>query len=180
MLQINWFNLISIDNIVKSLYRRNQIMGCLFCRDISRIYSKRFWDNFRIIPQIYKCEALEEPFKFINQLWILNNFFITVYRNLFNRGKFIILFADIIFNRNDFLTWNNTRGHHKLTSSNWLDLCLVVCYKYIFFPFVNINIANNLENIVNHIIKFGRSLTNFVIVNHMNTPNELNYFGVPF
>ena len=31
------------------------------------------------------------------------------------------------------------------------------------------------ENIVNLIIKFGRSLTDFVNGNHMNTPNELNF-----
>ena len=30
--------------------------------------------------------------------------------------------------------------------------------------------AQKIENIVNHIIKFGRSLTDFVIGNHMNTP----------
>ena len=45
------------------------------------------------------------------------------------------------------------------------------------FSFMNINTAKNFENIINRIIKFGRSLTNSFIVNHMNTPNELNFFG---
>ena len=31
-----------------------------------------------------------------------------------------------------------------------------------------------IEIIVNKIIKFGKSLTDFFIGNHMNTPNELN------
>ena len=43
-----------------------------------------------------------------------------------------------------------------------------------FSPFVNIHTAKKIEYIVKHIIKFGRSLTNFVIGNHMNTLNELN------
>ena len=47
--------------------------------------------------------------------------------------------------------------------------------KDFFLNFVNIHTANNFENIVNCIIKFLRILTDFVIGNHMNTPNELKY-----
>ena len=83
-LQINWFTLISINLRVKYFYRTNEITGCFFCRNISSIYSKRFWGNFRTIPRIYKCESFAYPLKFINQLWILNKFFITVSNNLLN------------------------------------------------------------------------------------------------
>ena len=149
-------------------------MGCFFCRDISSIYSKRFWSNFRIIPRIYKCEAFAEPFKFINKLWILNKFFTTFSSNLLNPEYFFILYAEIIFDRNDFVIWKNTRGHQKWSSSNSLELCWVVCCNNTFISFVNINNANKFENIVNQIIKFGRSLTDFIIGNNMNTPNERN------
>ena len=105
----------------------------------------------------------------------LNNFFITVSSNLLNPGKIIILCVDRISDWNNFVTWNNTKGHQKWTSSNRLELCWVVCCKKKIVSFVNIHTANNFENIVNHNIKFGRSLTNLVIGNHMNTPNSLNY-----
>ena len=26
------------------------------------------WDNFKIIPQIYKCEVFVDPFKFVNKM----------------------------------------------------------------------------------------------------------------
>ena len=87
LLQINLFPLIYVNLRVKYFYRINEITGCFFCRDISSIYSKRFWSNFRIIPQIYKFEAFTVMFKFINQLLIVNKLFITVSRNLFNPEK---------------------------------------------------------------------------------------------
>ena len=37
--------------------------------------------------------------------------------------KNIILCTYRIFDRNNFVTWNNTRGHHKWTPSNRLELC---------------------------------------------------------
>ena len=48
-------------------------------------------------------------------------------------------------------------------------------FKVDFYPFVNIHTKNDIESIVNHILKFGRILTDFVIVSHMNTTNEINY-----
>ena len=86
-LKINWFSLISINLRDNYFYIINEIMGWFFCRDIYSIYLKRFWGNFRIIQQIYKYEAFEETFKFINQLWILNNFFIEFSSNLLNPEK---------------------------------------------------------------------------------------------
>ena len=86
-LQINWFTLISVNPRVNYFYRINEIKGCFFCRYISSIYFKRFWGHFMIIPQIYKYEAFTEPFKFINQLWILNKVFINISRNLLNPEK---------------------------------------------------------------------------------------------
>ena len=59
-------------------------------------------------------------------------------------------------------------------SPNGLELCWFVCCKKKFVSFVHIHTEYNLENIFNHILKFGRSLTNFVIGIHINTPNELN------
>ena len=112
-LQINWFTLISIILRVNYFHTINKITGCLFCRYISSIYSKRFWGSFRIIPRIYKCEAFVERFKFINQLWIINRFFITISKNLLNPEKIIILCAEITFNRINFSTCNNKRGHWK-------------------------------------------------------------------
>ena len=86
-LQMNWFPLIYINLRVKYFHRINEIMGWLFCRDISKIYSKHLWGNFSIIPRIYKCEAFAEPFKFINQLLILNKFFINFSSNMLNPAK---------------------------------------------------------------------------------------------
>ena len=87
LLQINWFPLIYVNLRVKSVYRINEIMGCFFCRDSSSIYSKCFCGNFRIISQIYKCEAYTEPFNFTNELLILNKLFITFFSNMLNPGK---------------------------------------------------------------------------------------------
>ena len=86
-LQINLFPLVFINLRVESFYIINEITGCFFCMDISSIYSKRFWGNFRIIPRIYKYEAFGEPFKFINQPWIINKFFKTVCSNMLNPEK---------------------------------------------------------------------------------------------
>ena len=116
-LQINKFILIYMNIRVKSFYRIKKITGWIFSRDISSIYLKCFWGNFRVIPWIYKCEAFTNSFKFINQLWIIKNVFITVSSNLFNPEK-IIFCADIILDRNNFVTWNNTRGHQKWASYN--------------------------------------------------------------
>ena len=86
-LQVNWFYLISINLGVKFLYQINEITGCFFRSDISNIYPKRFLGNFWIIPRIYKCEAFPESFKFVNQICILNQFFVTVSSNILNPEK---------------------------------------------------------------------------------------------
>ena len=86
--QINLFPLVPVHLRVKSFYRINETTGFFFCRDISSIYSKRFWGTFMIIPRIYKCEAFADPLKFINQLWILNKLFITFSSNLLNPEKY--------------------------------------------------------------------------------------------
>ena len=86
--KINLFPLVSINLRVESFYRINDIMGGFFCRNISSIYLKPFWDDCMIIPRIYNCEAFVEPFKFINKLWILNKFSITISSNMLNPEKF--------------------------------------------------------------------------------------------
>ena len=149
-------------------------MGCFFCRDVSSIYSKGFWGNFRIIPRINKCEAFAEPFKFINKLWIINKFLINFSSNLLNpenlssyaRTEF---FKGIILQHG--ITQGGTRNGRPLIG--WS--CVKSYVAKIFFSFMKIHTANNFESTVNHIIKFGRSLNDFVIVNNTNTPNELNY-----
>ena len=101
-LQINWFTLNYVNPIVTYFDRINGITGCFFCRYITIIYSKRFWGNLRIIPWVYKCKALADLFKFINQFQITNKFFITFSNNLLNPEKNIILCADIFLDGNDF------------------------------------------------------------------------------
>ena len=91
LLQIILFPLICVNLRVDYFYRINENMGCFFCRDISNIYSKRFWGNLRIIPQIYKCEDFTETFKSINKLWNINKFFITFSSNMLNPEKIYYL-----------------------------------------------------------------------------------------
>ena len=58
---------------------------------------------------------------------------------------------------------------------------ILVCMLQVdFVDFINIHYANDLESISNHLIEFGRGLTDFVIGNHMNTSNELNSFLMAF
>ena len=119
-------------------------MGCFFCRNISSIYSKRFWGNFRIIPQIYKCQSFTQPFKFINQLWILNKFFIKFSSNLLNTEHFIILCTDRILIGIMF--------KHGITQGGTINGCPLIGWScvgsyvaIIFFLCVNINTGKKLK-----------------------------------
>ena len=160
--KINWFPLVSVNLGVKYFYRINEIMGCFFCRDISSIYAKIIWGNFIIIPRIYKCEAFVELFKLNNQLWIINNFFITFSSNILNPEKLSscaqteFLIGIILYY---VITQGDTINGRPLIG--WSCVGSYIARKKI--SFVNIHTANNFENIFNYIIKFGRSLTDFVM-----------------
>ena len=84
LLQIYWFALTCINIRVNSLCQINGITGFFFCRGIYSICLKCFWGNFEIIPRIYKCESFTETFKILNQLWILDQFFVAVSVNTLN------------------------------------------------------------------------------------------------
>ena len=178
-LKINLFPLIYINLRVNYFYRINEITWCLFCREISSIYSKRFWGNLRIIPRIYKCEAFAEPFKFINQLWIFNKLFITVSINLLNTEK-LSSYAQIIFLIGTIFKHGITQGDTRNGFPIVVWSCVGSYVERRIFFFCEHSYRKKIENIVNHIIKFVRSLTDFVIGYHINTPNELNYVWKSF